>query len=121
MTINSESEFYGGTDQYSLVDGINPISTKIQQTFQRRSMRADKELLTELIGVAAGATALATEGQIDAPTDGDVGGLRTVNTVDLVNRVTASADVTALTDFLSFTTNPNPYVADLSGNGSQGA
>ena len=60
-----------------------------------------RELAVELNGVAAGAAALKTQKRIKAdPTLDDRGGKQTIETETFVNRVTAAADQTAITDDL---------------------
>lgn len=89
----------------------------------RSGFRKYSGLFAALIGAASGGAATKTHKQVaedaaisDLGNPG--GGLRTIETVTDISRVTTAADVTALKAFTSAVKFlPSPYVADLSGNG----
>lgn len=93
----------------------------------RSGFRAVRELMVTLNGVAPGQTALDTYAQAgttqQGPTAIGPGGVRTVDTITTVNRVTTAGDVTTLNarviDGL-FVAAPTSYPTDASGNGGGG-
>lgn len=99
MTITVKGGFfgqYGGT--HTLV-GDSSVRRAIARLFERIPVL--KELALTLNGAAAGQAALATKAQVQASSE--LGGKRTVEVVDLVNRVTVSADEDAIdNDILSY-------------------
>lgn len=90
----------------------------------KRGMRVTQELLLTTIGAAAGSAALAQHRRVKAvATPGGTnsqGGVRTIETVDLINRNSAAADVTALKAIVDRATKPSTYPTDASGNGGGG-
>jgi hypothetical protein len=110
----------GTTAQYSLMINKNPIRGRIRRVMNRESFRAVTELFNTCIGAAAGEAALATHKRISAPTPftDPIGGVRVVDTITDIDRVSAAADITALKEMtFGVKTRPSPYVRDLSGNG----
>jgi len=108
------SEFWGSG--FALIYDKNPNRTHAERVFRRGGLRVINELLDTLIGAAAGGSASKTHSRIEAPSDGDVGGKRTIESVTDISRVTTAADVTDLKTLLTRATAPT-YVADASGNG----
>lgn len=111
------------------------LEWQLAAIFNKQQMREQKELLLTLLGVAPGQTALATYARVGTPAGpsaavpeatgvGDMGGARTIETVTVINRVTATADVTYLTPILDGNMVSGPssltLVADLGGNGGGG-
>ena len=86
----------------------------------RNGMRAYKELMLTLNGAAVGQAALATHSQVLARenTSGELGGLRTIETITDVNRVTVTADKTDIDNkILDYPDNPTfPYPVNGDGN-----
>lgn len=78
-----------------------------------------RRVLTTLLGAAAGGTATQTKKQVQHVT-GSPGGPVPVETVNLINRVTTAADVTAFNALLFRNVYPASYPADVSGNGGGG-
>lgn len=99
---------------------VNTIENKIRRT----QMRAFQKVLRALVGAAAGGAALATRSRVVAKQalndPADIGGVVSIETVNLVNRVTTAADVTYIDSVLDKLTAPSPYAADTSGNGGGG-
>ena len=109
----------------------------LAQIYNRNQMREIRELMIELLGVAPGAAALSTYKNVAPPVNttlavpqatevGDLGGLRTIDTITVIDRVTAAADVTYLTSILDGTMSPGhpnaiTFAVDLSGNGANSA
>lgn len=97
--------------------GDNQLRRRIGTLFAHRAERADQGLLAALLGAAAGGTATKTHKEVSAPADStQVGGLRTIGTVNDINRVTTTADTAALNaNFV--TSRALTYPGDKSGNG----
>ena len=103
--------FYSGfwSDAYSILVNRNPNEHEVARQMHR--MPVLRELMRELNGVAAGQAALVTHPRPDHPSSGGlVGGLRTIETVNDVNRVTAAADQTAINaEILAHDSTSNAY------------
>jgi hypothetical protein len=94
------------------VNGVNSLSSMsgedgqrrgIAQFFSDQGLLAVREVAFALVGAAPGATATKTRTRVAPSTE--LGGLRAIETVNLVNRVTTAADVTEIkNDFLRFST-----------------
>ena len=103
-----------------------PLEKRVSKLFRHEGMRALKEIMITLNGVAVAGvpTALAQFSRV-AP-DNTVGaapgggGVRTINTIDAINRATAVADQTAITAMLEEIFVPASYPADPSSNGGGG-
>lgn len=65
-----------------------------------RRNRVYRELFDELIGAAAGATALVAHKRVEHSRT-ELGGRRTIETRNMINRATTAADRTLLRDFFS--------------------
>jgi hypothetical protein len=94
-------------------NGVNSLGSISGEGSDRRIVRqalgtsrgqlANRQIITSLLGVAPGATATKTITRVANAVE--LGGVRTIETVSLVNRVTTAADVTEMTqDFLLLTT-----------------
>lgn len=107
-------------------NGVNTLATAhttssnrraVSQLMGRKGMRALREAAVTLNGVVAGSAALATNARVEA--NEELGGARTIETENLINRVTVAGDVTDITADLytqsSKTYDPTP-VANLDGN-----
>jgi len=101
-----------------------PLRKRVSKLFRNEGLRSFKELMITLNGVAAGSAALAQFARAATfSTPGSApagGGARTIDTVDAVNRVSATADQTAITAMLEEEFVPGSYPADPSGNGGGG-
>lgn len=87
---------------------------------RRQANKILKELFDSLIGAASGGTAAVSHYRVEAEADVDSftnGGARTIETVELINRATTAADITALKEI--FTRRPDfaTYIEDASNNG----
>lgn len=111
------------------------LEWQIAALIGKQQMREQKELLLTLLGVAPGQAALATYKRVQPPTGpsnatpqvtgvGDMGGNVSIETVTVIDRVSAAADVTYLTSLFDGTMYPGPnsitFQNDLSGNGGGG-
>lgn len=87
------------------------------------SRAVTRELLYELLGAAAGQTALTTHKRVQAVQDlsaNVMGGVRPIETFTGINRATTSADRTALRAALELTAKPTSYATDRAGVGGGG-
>lgn len=102
---------------YAIKYNDSQLRRRVLTVISHRAMRSDEGLLAALIGAATGGTATKTHKEIAAPvTSNDVGGLRTISTINDINRVTVAGDVTALNAFLT-ASRAVTYPGDKSGNG----
>lgn len=98
--------------------------TALSRVFANRlySRGALRELLSELLGAAAGETAVSSHKRVKAERDLEanvLGGKRTIETFIGVNRPTTADDVVLFDEALHLSSAPN-YVGDSSGNGGGG-
>jgi hypothetical protein len=115
-------ELFGSYTPISSATGKNPTLRGIARRYRR--LRALREIAETLNGVVAGSTALATHTRVkavEAPNEeGQVGGVRTIETVTDVNRATTAADVAEiLADVLSYPLAPTTYPTNKDGNPRQ--
>lgn len=130
MTTNGYSGLWNGqysTQHAPLGNSVNKESAYAALTtmFGKRGYNQAKvrELIKELLGASAGATALVQRKRRKAEQDLGAnvqGGLVTIETVDVINRATTAADVTRIQEALEQERAPSSYVADVSGNGGGG-
>ena len=85
---------------YSDINGLNYSTTydfpnrgQAARVFDRNPVT--QEILLTLTGAAAGSTALVANKRVQHSTS-ELGGVRTIETENKINRVTTSADVTAM-------------------------
>lgn len=106
---------------HALQVNIVPLRRKLTRVVKRKSMAVIRELMRELNGATTGDAALAQHVRVQGAQilQNDAGGVRPIETVDLLNRVTAAGDVTLIEDMLTEQRDPT-YPADLSGNGGGG-
>lgn len=101
---------------------LKPVNKMLRKS--RTGSRIAHALLNALIGAATGSNVTETMARIGStasPGDPVVnGGARTIETRTLLNRNTATADVTALKKIVNDTGKPT-YPVDRSGNGGGGA
>jgi len=84
--------------------GKSPFRRLISQLLGKNGLLAERQRIRTLNGVVAGSTATKTWGRIQDSTE--LGGARTIETINLVNAATVSADQTEINqDFLQQTTN----------------
>jgi hypothetical protein len=117
MAITVSSGFWNNS--YSFIDGRHPLQRGVQRMLNKRGIRDVRELMRALTGVAPGAAALATYKRVTSDVlagPSSNGGVRIMETVNLVNRPTTAADVTEITTrVLAFTPNP---VFPVNGDGN---
>ncbi len=115
-----DNEFSDGP--HALQVGIVPLRRKFTRVMRRKSMKVINELMQTLNGVVAGSTALAQHVRVQgaAVLQTDAGGVRPIETVDLVNRATVAADQTMINAALTEQRDPATYPVDASGNGGGG-
>lgn len=117
------SGFYGDdathSGSYSLVDGKMPRRDRIKRVVNREGFRPFTALFGGLVGAATGSNVTATHSRVSAPApQGDMGGLRSIDTITDINRNTVAGDVTALKEMVfNVKSRPSTYPKDLSGNG----
>lgn len=97
----------------SLTVNKYPQRNRIKRVVNREGFRVFTELFDTLIGAAAGGSASATHKRIEAvvKTSGPQGGgNRTIETITDINRVSTSADITALKEMVfNVTRKPSSY------------
>ena len=119
MTISAVATVLGGfwpqqgVGTYTQVSGRGEERRIVRQSLGGMGLLRERAIMTALNGVAPGAVASKTIGRITET--GELGGLRPIAAVSLINRVTTSADVTEIqndllseTTITSFGANPPP-------------
>ena len=101
----------GGFDLWgstmTLQRGVSSLAKLTARIGNVKELRKDRRLELTLLGVVAGSTATETLKHIKADATGELGGKRTIETENLVNRVTTSGDVTDLTNrYLIYASRP---------------
>lgn len=98
-----------GVGSLTQVSGEGEERRRIRQELSGMGMLRLRAIMLALNGVAPGAVASKSIGRIgstSAAVDAELGGVRPVNSVSLINRVTTAADVAEITaDILTYTTN----------------
>ena len=114
-----DNEFSDGP--HSLQVNIVPLRRKMTRVMKRKSMKVLNELIQTLNGVTAGSAALAQHVRVQARQGLglDAGGVQPIETVDLINRVSATADQTLINAALTEQRDPT-YPVELSGNSGGG-
>lgn len=113
---------------YNLYGNRYAVEQKIAHAFGRRGFKQTRCLMYALLGAGTGGAASETETRVSAPnaltSSQQLGGLRTMETVTIVNRNTTAADLTYMQNMLNRVYNSAPAIAsypvDLSGNGGGG-
>lgn len=101
---------------YSLIQDKIPSRNLARILARKNGFRKLRELFDTLIGAASGGTAAASFARIE--NDADNGGVRTIETVSVINRASTADDITALKEIVvNVKRYPDPYVVDASGNG----
>lgn len=103
--------YYNGLSQ-----GDNRIAVMLRNGGMSLVLR---KIMTTLNGVVPGTTATQTKKQVQHVT-GSPGGVVPIETINLINRATTAADVTAFTALFNRVQYPASYPADVSGNGGGG-
>jgi hypothetical protein len=122
-TLGGVNAVDASTSGFVQFNGMGQQDGKLSLLLSRGPDRIMRELILTLLGVVAGSTALETRSQVTAVTAvsdaQQMGGLVTIGSRDLVNRVTVAGDITNVAAALSRTPILT-YVADASGNGGGG-
>ena len=99
----------------TLLVNRNPMRRAITRLMRR--LPKDQELMLTLNGAAAGSTASADKARVQHSTDDfGLGGVRTIEVVDPLNRATVAGDKTAIDDDLSVAMVPSTYPDDAAGD-----
>ena len=107
MAIVVKSEFWA--DSYAFVRTKSSLAKVVARIMNQISMRADRELFAEMLGDAPPDAALDQLKRVAHSTT-ELGGVRTIETVDLINRNTAAGDATDLTTrYLTYASRPSTY------------
>lgn len=102
-------------------NGITQNDAIMARTFRNGAATAAAiRLMRTLLGAAAGSTATKTKAQVQAVQGGNLTGVQTIETINLVNRATTAADLTAFQALLDRDVKPATYIEDASGNGGGG-
>lgn len=105
---------------HTLLD-TDPQKQRLAKILRRNGARELNELMLTLNGAAAGEAALKQYSRVQFADDvGNPvahGGARTIETVTVINRVSAAADETAIDGILNETFAPSTYIEDAAGNG----
>ena len=119
-TLGGGAANQGSTAGYVAFNGVQQGDDRLAKMFRNGAMSgATTQVLYMLLGAAAGATATKTKTQVQWQ-QGSPGGLIPIETINLVNRATTAADLTAFQALLRRSPTPASYPADLSGNGGGG-
>lgn len=106
-----------GLTPYSQVQGTGFARRQISQMMDAKSMRALRRLMFTLDGVIPGTTAIESVKQIESNVE--LGGKRTIENVNLVNRATLAADVTEINlDLLSSLTSRTSLASPANKDGN---
>jgi hypothetical protein len=110
---------YGGGTM--TLEDRDPIKRLIGQKLKKPGMRELKEIMLTLNGAAAGSAASATykrvkSGEVSGSFTSELGGLRTIETVTDISRVTTAADKTELDNQVIGYSDAPTYVANGDGN-----
>lgn len=107
-----------------VLDETEPGEKRLSHVLREQGMRVIKELMLTVNGTVVGSTALAQNTRAAAFSSPGAaplgGGLRTMETKDLINRATVAADTTRIGDMLAEIFAPATYPPDLGGNGGGG-
>lgn len=82
-------------DDYAVLKDRNVLVPQIAKLLKTPGMKDLRELIVTLLGVGDGATALVQLARVDHSLI-ELGGQRTISTIDLLNRATTTADETSL-------------------------
>ena len=108
---------------HALLVNESSLRKRMSILMRQRGNTALKELMLTTNGVAVGQAALATRTKVTGVSQlGElgIGGAVVIAAEDVVNRVSATADTTAIAAMLNETRAPATYPVDLSGNGGGG-
>lgn len=111
-------------EAHSLIGTRTANERMISRLLDKPGMRSRQAIMTALNGAAVGETASASHKRAEAVQGlgsiTNLGGERTVETKTDINRVTTSADETAVDDIIDGKFAPVTYPTDAAGNGGGG-
>lgn len=118
----------GQGSAYSLYGNRTANERRVDHHLGKPGFKQYRRVMRALLGASVGGTATETVARVSAPaglTESQLlGGVRTIDTITIVDRVTTSADLTAMQAITDRTYNMAPAIAsyptDLSGNGGGG-
>lgn len=120
MTFSVKGGFWGDiSSTYAPISSVPSALRRLARILNVNGMRKEKELMLTLNGATAGSAASATYKRVDDRENsaGEVGGLRTIETVTAVSANTTSDDKTFIDDnILAFVDAPSSYPANGDGN-----
>jgi hypothetical protein len=101
-------------------NGIQQGDDKIAKMLRNGAQSAaTTALMYALLGAGTGGTATKTKARVVAQNGQNVGAPQ-IETINLINRATTAADLTAIQALFNRVVQPASYPADLSGNGGGG-
>lgn len=113
-----------GWGSYALTGSRSRLKRMIARVNETHAGRATQAIMTALNGTAAGGTASASYkrvGHASTPLAvAALGGVRTIDTVTVINRVTTAADESDVDLIINDKFAPSSYPADRSGRGVGG-
>jgi hypothetical protein len=99
------ADLWGAT--LTLIRGVSPIARYLARLTDRKELRKDRRLEITLLGVVPGSLATETLKRVQAVGGAEQGGKRTIETENLINRVTTAQDVTDInTRYNTYTSRP---------------
>lgn len=107
---------------HSLINARQNLQMRIAKLFAREGMRSEASIIKALTGSAVGGAALEQRRRVVVtPAQAmDQGGRRATEVVNVINRVTTAADLTAIDAGLDQRFAPTVYPVDRSGMGGGG-
>jgi hypothetical protein len=113
-----DATFLGATffpEEYEFARGKSSIQARAAFSLSR--LRRLRELMLTLNGEAAGGAALSQYSRVEAANSDNIAGVRTIETVSLVDRATVAADETEIdANVLDYSLHNASPPADLNGN-----
>ena len=123
LTISPKGGFWGDLGANSLVLGNRNVKIpQIARLIKVDGMRKNKEIWNELTGEAEGEAAAASyarvkAGELDANgNQSELGGLRTIETVTVINTTTTAADETEMELLTDWDSSDDAHTDNLDGN-----
>jgi hypothetical protein len=119
-TLGSGPANVPATVGYAYFNGIQQGDDRIAKMLRNGGQTGGTtSLIYALLGAATGGTATKTKTRVVAQNGQNVGAPQ-IETINLINRATTAADLTAIQALFNRVVQPASYPADLSGNGGGG-
>jgi hypothetical protein len=123
-TLGSANATDGVTSGSAFSSGLSNTDQRLAMLLNKPGAKKIKALIKSLVDGAVGDSAASTYGRLTAVqgylSAQELGGLRAIETVTVINRVTVAGDITNLDLVLARTSKPSSYASDASGNGGGG-